>query len=158
MLNDGLIGRSKKTPQAHRDVRPGRVGVAGRTLKGAVTTKSGEDASSKRMSEVIAGRSVLSMPGKPGGLRLRYGRACNTGFAGVGMHPALAEILGSTVVAGTQIKMDVPGKGATVAFVDSIDTPHGIAEGWWGGAGARRSTRRPASRQHTPHPPHGGTS
>ena len=122
VLNDGLIGRSKKLLK-----RIEMYGLDGwgwlADLKGAVTTKSGEDASSKRMSEVIAGRSVLSMPGKPGGLRLRYGRACNTGFAGVGMHPALAEILGSTVVAGTQIKMDVPGKGATVAFVDSIDTP-----------------------------------
>ncbi len=28
-----------------------------------------------------------------------------------------------TIVVGTQIKIDIPGKGATVAFVDSIDTP-----------------------------------
>ena len=75
------------------------------------------------MREVITGRSVLSMPNKLGGFRLRYGRACNTGFAAVGIHPALGEILNHTIVVGTQIKIDIPGKGATVAFVDSIDTP-----------------------------------
>ncbi len=75
------------------------------------------------MREVITGRSVLSMPKKLGGFRLRYGRACNTGFAAVGVHPALGEILDHTIVVGTQIKIDIPGKGATVAFVDSIDTP-----------------------------------
>jgi DNA polymerase II large subunit len=93
-------------------------------LKGAVQTgENQEDAAAKRMREVITGRSVLSMPKKLGGFRLRYGRACNTGFAAVGIHPALGEILDHTVVVGTQIKTDLPGKGATVAFVDSIDTP-----------------------------------
>ena len=93
-------------------------------LKGAVQTGDNqEDAAAKRMREVITGRSVLSMPNKLGGFRLRYGRACNTGFAAVGIHPIIAEILDHTVAVGTQIKIDIPGKGATVAFVDSIDTP-----------------------------------
>lgn len=93
-------------------------------LKGAVQTgENEEDAAAKRMREVITGRSVLSVPNKLGGLRLRYGRACNTGFASVGLHPVLAEILDYTIVVGTQIKIDIPGKGATIAFVDSIDTP-----------------------------------
>jgi DNA polymerase II large subunit len=75
------------------------------------------------MREVITGRSVLSMPNKLGGFRLRYGRACNTGFAAIGIHPVIAEILDHTVAVGTQVKIDIPGKGATVAFVDSIETP-----------------------------------
>ena len=54
---------------------------------------------------------------------LRYGRSCNTGFAAIGIHPVIAEILDHTIAVGTQIKIDLPGKGATVAFVDSIDTP-----------------------------------
>ena len=33
------------------------------------------------------------------------------------------EILDHTITVGTQIKIDIPGKGATIAFVDSIDTP-----------------------------------
>ena len=93
-------------------------------LKGAVQTSDNqEDAAAKRMREVITGRSVLSMPNKLGGFRLRYGRACNTGFAAVGFHPVIAEILDHTIAVGTQVKIDIPGKGATVAFVDSIETP-----------------------------------
>ena len=123
VLNDGLIGRSKKLLK-----RIELYNLDGwewlNDLKGAVQTgENQEDAAAKRMREVITGRSVLSMPNKLGGFRLRYGRACNTGFAAVGIHPALGEILNHTIVVGTQIKIDIPGKGATVAFVDSIDTP-----------------------------------
>ena len=93
-------------------------------LKGAVQTgEKEEDAAAKRMSEVITGRSVLSMPNKLGGFRLRYGRSCNTGFASIGFHPVVAEVLDHTIAVGTQVKTDIPGKGATVAFVDSIETP-----------------------------------
>ena len=49
--------------------------------------------------------------------------ACNTGFASVGLHPVIAEILDHTIAVGTQIKLDKPSKGATVAFVDSLETP-----------------------------------
>jgi len=123
VLNDGLIGRSKKLLK-----RIELYNLDGwewlSDLKGAVQTGDNqEDAAAKRMREVITGRSVLSMPNKMGGFRLRYGRACNTGFAAVGIHPVIAEILDHTVAVGTQIKIDIPGKGATVAFVDSIDTP-----------------------------------
>lgn len=123
VLNDGLIGRSKKLLK-----RIELYNLDGwewlNDLKGAVQTgENQEDAAAKRMREVITGRSVLSMPNKLGGFRLRYGRACNTGFAAVGIHPVLGEILNHTIVVGTQIKIDIPGKGATVAFVDSIDTP-----------------------------------
>ena len=123
VLNDGLIGRSKKLLK-----RIELYNLDGwewlNDLKGAIQTGDNqEDAAAKRMREVITGRSVLSMPNKLGGFRLRYGRACNTGFAAVGIHPVVAEILDHTIAVGTQIKIDIPGKGATVAFVDSIDTP-----------------------------------
>ena len=123
VLNDGLIGRSKKLLKRIELYK-----LDGwewlNDLKGAVQIGDDpEDAAAKRMREVITGRSVLSMPNKVGGFRLRYGRACNTGFASVGIHPVIAEILDHTIAAGTQIKIDVPGKGATIAFVDSIETP-----------------------------------
>ena len=123
VLNDGLIGRSKKLLK-----RIELYNLDGwewlNDLKGAVQTGDNqEDAAAKRMREVITGRSVLSMPNKLGGFRLRYGRACNTGFAAIGIHPVIAEILDHTIAVGTQIKIDIPGKGSTVAFVDSIDTP-----------------------------------
>ena len=123
VLNDGLIGRAKKLLK-----RIELYNLDGwewlNDLQGAVQTgDEEEDAATKRMREVITGRSVLSAPGRLGGFRLRYGRACNTGFASIGFHPAVAEILDHTIVVGTQVKIDMPGKGATVAFVDSIDTP-----------------------------------
>ena len=123
VLNDGLIGRSKKLLNRINLYNLDGWEWLG-DLKGAVQTGDNqEDAAAKRMREVITGRSVLSMPNKLGGFRLRYGRACNTGFAAVGIHPVIAEILDHTIAVGTQIKIDIPGKGATVAFVDSIETP-----------------------------------
>lgn len=123
VLNDGLIGRSKKLLKRIELYKLDGWDWLGE-LRGAVQTgEDHEDAGAKRLSEVIAGRSVLSVSKKLGGFRLRYGRACNTGFAAVGLHPAVAEILDHTITVGTQIKTDIPGKGATVAFVDSIDTP-----------------------------------
>jgi DNA polymerase II large subunit len=123
VLNDGLIGRSKKLLKRIELYNlDGWEWLA--DLKGAIQTGDNqEDAAAKRMREVITGRSVLSMPNKLWGFRLRYGRACNTGFAAVGIHPVIAEILDHTVAVGTQIKIHIPGKGATVAFVDSIDPP-----------------------------------
>ena len=122
VLNDGLIGRSKKLLK-----RIEMYQLEGwewlEDLKGAIKTGDQEDAASKRMREVITGRSVLSTAERPGGFRLRYGRACNTGFASVGVHPAVSEMLEHTIVAGTQIKTNIPGKGATIAFVDSIEAP-----------------------------------
>lgn len=123
VLNDGLIGRSKKLLKRIEMYNLDGWEWLGE-LKGAVQTgESQEGAAAKRMREVIAGRSVLSMPNKLGGFRLRYGRSCNTGFASVGFHPAIAEILDHTIAVGTQVKIDMPGKGATVAFVDTIEPP-----------------------------------
>ena len=122
VLNDGLIGRAKKLLK--------RIELYQLTgwewlneLKGAVQKGEEGDSAARRLKEVITGRSVLSSPNKIGGFRLRYGRACNTGFASVGIHPVVAEILNHTIAVGTQVKIDIPGKGATVAFVDSIETP-----------------------------------
>ncbi len=122
VLNDGLIGRAKKLLKRIDLYKLDGWDWLG-DLKGAVQKGEEGDSATKRLKEVIAGRSVLSMPNKIGGFRLRYGRACNTGFASVGIHPVVAEILNHTIAVGTQVKLDVPGKGATVAFVDSIDTP-----------------------------------
>ena len=121
VMNDGLIGRSRKLLKLVETLK-----LDGwqwlKELKGAIQTGD-DDAAHHRMSEVITGRPVLSMVKKVGGFRLRYGRSCNTGFATVGIHPAVPALLNYAIVAGTQIKMDIPGKASTIALVDTIEPP-----------------------------------
>lgn len=121
VMNDGLIGRSRKLLKLVETLK-----LDGwqwlKELKGAIQTGD-DDAAHHRMSEVITGRPVLSMVKKTGGFRLRYGRACNTGFATVGIHPAVPALLNYAIVAGTQIKMDIPGKASTIALVDTVEPP-----------------------------------
>ena len=121
VMNDGLIGRSRKLLKLVDTLK-----LDGwqwlKELKGAIQTGD-DDAAHHRMSEVITGRPVLSMLKKAGGFRLRYGRSCNTGFATVGIHPAVPALLNYAIVAGTQIKMDIPGKASTIALVDTVEPP-----------------------------------
>lgn len=75
------------------------------------------------MDDVIAGRPVFSFPSRPGGFRLRYGRARNTGLAAVGVHPATMLVLQRFLAAGTQLRLELPGKGGVVLPVDAIEPP-----------------------------------
>jgi DNA polymerase II large subunit len=121
VMNDGLIGRSRKLLKLVETLKLDGWGWL-KDLKGAIQTGD-DDAAHHRMSEVITGRPVLSMSKKIGGFRLRYGRCYNTGFATVGIHPAVPALLNYAIVAGTQIKMDVPGKASTIALVDTLEAP-----------------------------------
>jgi DNA polymerase II large subunit len=123
VLNDGVIGRANKLSK-----KLASLNITGweflSLLKGGTqqTTNETEKAGA-HFEEVISGRAVLSMPRSKGGFRLRYGRSVNTGLSTVGIHPAVATLLDYPVVAGTQVKVDMPGKAATIAFVDSIEGP-----------------------------------
>src|SRR5829696_2864114 len=124
VMNDGLIGRSRKLLKIIDTL-----GLDGwdwlKELKGAIQKEgsSEDDTIHHRMSEVITGRPVLSMSNKIGGFRLRYGRCYNTGFSTIGIHPTVPILLNYAIVVGTQIKIDIPGKAATIALVDSIEPP-----------------------------------
>jgi DNA polymerase II large subunit len=123
VLNDGVIGRANKLSK-----KLASLNITGweflAELKGATqqTTNETEKAGA-HFEEVISGRAVLSMPRSKGGFRLRYGRSINTGLSTIGIHPAIATLLDYPVVTGTQVKVDMPGKAATIAFVDSIEGP-----------------------------------
>ncbi|HEV2137934.1 MAG TPA: DNA polymerase II large subunit [Nitrososphaerales archaeon] len=123
VLNDGVIGRANKLSK-----KLASLNISGweflDQLKGATqqTTNETEKAGA-HFEEVISGRAVLSMPRSKGGFRLRYGRSMNTGLSTIGIHPAVATLLDYPVVTGTQVKVDMPGKAATIAFVDSIEGP-----------------------------------
>ncbi len=117
VLNDGLIGRAKKVLKVVEKL--GLDGWEWLRDVGAEEGGSGEGI----LDEVIAGRPVLSTPDRPGGFRLRYGRSRNTGLAAVGVHPALMVLLHGFVAVGTQLKLEVPGKGGIAMPVDSIEPP-----------------------------------
>jgi DNA polymerase II large subunit len=123
VLNDGIIGKSKKLFKLLNELNiqgwEWLNDLSGGKQQGTDETKG----SSSHFEEVISGRPVLSTPGKLGGFRLRYGRAPNTGIHAVGIHPAVCTLLNFPVVMGTQIKVDMPGKGASIAIVDTLETP-----------------------------------
>jgi len=123
VLNDGVIGRAHKLAK-----KLTALNVTGwewlSQLKGGTQQSTNEtEQAGAHFEEVISGRAVLSMPRRIGGFRLRYGRSANTGLSTVGIHPAVAALLDYPVVVGTQVKVDLPGKAATIAFVDSIEGP-----------------------------------
>jgi len=77
----------------------------------------------KYLNDLIAGRPVFSHPSRPGGFRLRYGRARNTGFAAAGVSPATMIITDSFLATGTQTRVERPGKAAGIAPVTGIEGP-----------------------------------
>src|SRR5487761_1559774 len=123
VLNDGVVGKSKKMLKLLHELEihdwTWLSELSGGRQQGSEETK----VTLSHFDDVISGRPVLSMPAHIGGFRLRYGRAINTGIHAVGIHPTVAAILGYPIVTGTQIKMDMPGKAASVAFVDTLETP-----------------------------------
>ncbi len=98
-------------------------------LEKFVITVKTDDASAqlkpkdKYLQDLIAGRPVFSYPSKPGGFRLRYGRGRNTSFAAAGISPATMVLMDDFIAAGTQIKVERPGKAAGIAPVDTIEGP-----------------------------------
>ncbi len=98
-------------------------------LSGAHAQQRGEESAGdvgpnpKYMRDLIAGRPVISHPSAKGGLRLRYGRCRNSGYAATCMHPATLFVLDDFIAIGTQIKTERPGKGSAVAVCDSIEGP-----------------------------------
>lgn len=78
---------------------------------------------SKYVADIIGGRPVFSYPSMVGGHRVRYGRSRNTGLAAAGIHPATMAILDDFIAIGTQLRIERPGKSASICPVSSIETP-----------------------------------
>ncbi|VVB95955.1 DNA polymerase II large subunit [uncultured archaeon] len=98
-------------------------------LEKFVVTVKTDDASAqlkpkdKYLQDLIAGRPVFSYPSRAGGFRLRYGRGRNTSFAAAGISPATMVMMDDFIAAGTQIKVERPGKAAGIGPVDTIEGP-----------------------------------
>ena len=123
VLNDGVIGRANKLSKKLASLNIQGWEFLGQLKGGTQQTTNETEKAGAHFEEVISGRAVLSMPHSKGGFRLRYGRSMNTGLSTIGIHPAVASLLDYPVVTGTQVKVDMPGKAATIAFVDSIEGP-----------------------------------
>ncbi|WP_455285113.1 hypothetical protein, partial [[Eubacterium] cellulosolvens] len=83
VVNDGLIGRSQKILKiVERLALPGWDWL--RDLR-QPSPDADEVKELMFMEDVVAGRPIFSLPGVPGGFRLRYGRTRVTGMAAVGI-------------------------------------------------------------------------
>ncbi len=90
-------------------------------LKKSSSERDKEDA--VFLEELVAGRPILAYPGRMGGFRLRYGRSRFTGIAAKGFNPATMIIVDGFIAVGTQVKVELPGKGCVAMPVDSIEGP-----------------------------------
>jgi DNA polymerase II large subunit len=117
VVNDGIVGRAQKVY-----VIIDKLGFQGwEWLKNF--KKKSEKKSGGFMDDVIAGRPIFAFPSTRGGFRLRYGRSRNTGLSAVGIHPATMWVVESFLAAGTQMRLELPGKGGVTMPVDSIEQP-----------------------------------
>ncbi len=117
VINDGIVGRAQKVY-----VIIDKIGFQGWDWLKNFKKKS-EKKSGGFMDDVIAGRPIFAFPSTRGGFRLRYGRSRNTGLSAVGIHPATMFVVESFLAAGTQMRLELPGKGGVTLPVDSIEKP-----------------------------------
>jgi len=75
------------------------------------------------IKDLVAGRPILGFPLRNGGFRLRYGRCRNSGYSSAAISPATTYILDRFIAIGTQLKMERPGKAASMSTCDSIEGP-----------------------------------
>jgi DNA polymerase II large subunit len=117
VVNDGIVGRAQKVY-----VIIDKLGFQGWDWLKEFKKKS-EKKSGGFMDDVIAGRPIFAFPSRRGGFRLRYGRSRNTGLSAVGIHPATMLVVESFLATGTQMRLELPGKGCVTVPVDSIERP-----------------------------------
>ncbi len=117
VVNDGVVGRSAKVWTIVE-----KLGIEGWDWLRRIREIE-EKRTAGFMEDVIAGRPIFSFPSTHGGFRLRYGRARNTGLAAVGIHPATMMVLRNFLAAGTQLRIEGPGKAGVVVPVDTIEPP-----------------------------------
>jgi len=117
VVNDGVVGRSAKVWTIVE-----KLGIEGWDWLRRIREIE-EKRTAGFMEDVIAGRPIFSFPSTHGGFRLRYGRARNTGLAAVGIHPATMMVLQNFLAAGTQLRIEGPGKAGVVVPVDTIEPP-----------------------------------
>jgi DNA polymerase II large subunit len=115
VVNDGIVGRRNKVLKCVSDIK-----LSGWNWLESVSASAREE---RYLGEVLVGRPVLSFPDRFGGFRLRYGRSRNTGLASMGAHPAAMVMTDGFIAVGTQVRLEKPGKSATIVPVDHVEPP-----------------------------------
>ncbi|RLF98050.1 MAG: DNA polymerase II large subunit, partial [Thaumarchaeota archaeon] len=120
VINDGIAGRAPKVWKTVKEL-----GLQGWDWLKEVVAGLAEEGEAGYLQDIIAGRPVFSLPSGryEGRFRLRYGRARNTGLTSVGVHPATMAILEGFIAIGTQLKLELPGKGGIVCSVETVEPP-----------------------------------
>jgi len=90
-----------------------------KTSEGAFELKP----STKYIEGLAAGRPVFAHPFVPGGFRLRYGKARNTGLMAKAVNPATMYVLDEFIAVGTHGRIERPGKSLQFFPCDEIDGP-----------------------------------
>ncbi len=75
------------------------------------------------ISDMVAGRPVLSYPMAYGGFRLRMGRTRTSGFSAIALNTFTLKALNNFIVYGTQLKLERPGKAGSVTVCEAIEGP-----------------------------------
>ncbi len=75
------------------------------------------------VTDLVAGRPVLTHPLAFGGFRLRYGRSRVSGYSAASISPLTSFVLHKFVGTGTQFKTERPGKAASITFCDTVEGP-----------------------------------
>ncbi len=91
--------------------------------KSKITKRRGLTPDFTFISDLVAGRPVLTYPLGPGGFRLRYGKTRMSGYSAAGIHPATMVVLDKYIAIGTQLKLERPGKAAAITPADSVEGP-----------------------------------
>ena len=123
VIVDGIVGRARKLIGITE-----KLGLEGWDWLDRLGQKSVEENGERKptasfMEEIIVGRPVFGFPNRPGGFRLRYGRARTTGLAAVGVHPAIMVVANGFMCTGLQLRMELPGKSASVCPVTTLEPP-----------------------------------
>ncbi len=121
VVNDGIIGKARKLLKVINSLK-----IEGWDwLSNLVEEKSEKGTSSfekegnnhvkdKVLNDLVIGRPVFSLTSSNRGFRLKYGRESHLGLSAVGVHPAAFALLDYFIVPGSQVKLNMPGKGGIV--------------------------------------------
>ena len=141
VLNDGIIGRARKIYavidslgldgwewlkhfiKEKKEESSEEIFENGKENGENNKNNNAKEEKDKVAEEVIVGRPVFSLKGNKASFRIRYGRESNMGISAVGVHPAIYPLLDYFIVIGSQIKVNLPGKGAITVPSSICDPP-----------------------------------